>query len=199
MALESSLGASNLAELESAVDQMGQDIHSWKESELRLWGRIVRWSYRLLNWKGAYQSFVAAMRGPDQAAESFFNDGIDRWGREGRLAPAEAAGLDIDLLGKTPAKQFPSGSGSAAVEGDNIHNLAVMLLSVIPGLGAIAYLASRPLRRKLLVRLMLDQAAWKLPFKLYGRMRLGQILALSVQNVGITDNQRRNVAKLSTG
>jgi hypothetical protein len=52
-----------------------------------------------------------------------------------------------------------------------------MLLSVIPGFGAVAYLASRPLRRKLLVRLLLDQIAWKLPFRLHARMRLGRILA----------------------
>ena len=236
-ALEISLGSSKLAELESAVANMEQDIIHWKESELRLWGRLARWSYRLLNWKGAYQSFVSALQGADQAAESFFSAGVDRWGREGRLAPMEAAALK-QYLGSTEVHsasrhlgvhlvmsailRFPVGSimrlawtvtfwvklqlanshrgiGSPEVEVSNIHNPAVMLLSVIPGLGAVAYLASRPLRRKLLVRLMLDQAAWKLPFKLYSRMRLGQILAPSVNHVGITDNQRRNVAKLSTG
>ncbi|PKB67745.1 MAG: hypothetical protein BZY81_03975 [SAR202 cluster bacterium Io17-Chloro-G4] len=51
-----------------------------------------------------------------------------------------------------------------------------MLLSLIPGLGSVAYLASRPMRRKILVRLMLDQIAWKLPFRLYRRMHLARLL-----------------------
>lgn len=53
----------------------------------------------------------------------------------------------------------------------------VMVLSLLPVFGAVAYLAARPLRNKLLMRLMLDQIAWKLPFKLYERMRLARWLA----------------------
>ena len=63
-----------------------------------------------------------------------------------------------------------------AGQDSNIHTLLVMMLALVPGLGSVAYLASRPLRRKLLVRLMLDQIAWKLPFRLYGRMHLASIL-----------------------
>ena len=42
----------------------------------------------------------------------------------------------------------------------------------------------RPLRRKLLVRLMLDQIAWKLPFKLYSRIHLGRWLAPTLKEGG---------------
>ncbi len=55
---------------------------------------------------------------------------------------------------------------------ENIHNPLVMFVALIPGFGAVAYLGARPLRQKILIRLMLDQAAWKLPFKLYRRLRL---------------------------
>ena len=48
----------------------------------------------------------------------------------------------------------------------NIHTPLVMVLALVPGLGSVAYLASRPLRHKLLVRLLLDQIAWKRPFGL---------------------------------
>ena len=59
----------------------------------------------------------------------------------------------------------------------NIHTPLVMVLALLPALGGIAYLASPPLRSKILVRLMLDQVAWKLPFKLYQRTRIGRWLA----------------------
>ena len=62
-------------------------------------------------------------------------------------------------------------------EGYNIHTPLVMVLSLLPAFGAVAYLAARPLRNRLLVRLMMDQIAWKLPFKLYGRLRFGRWLA----------------------
>jgi hypothetical protein len=70
------------------------------------------------------------------------------------------------------------------VDGDqvaNIHTPLVMGLALIPALGGTAYLASPPLRSKLLARLMLDQVAWKLPFKLYQRTRIGRWLAPPVK------------------
>lgn len=65
----------------------------------------------------------------------------------------------------------------------NIHTPLVMLLSLLPGLGGVAYLASSPLRSKLLACLMLDQVAWKLPFKLYRRTHIGRLLAPPVNRV----------------
>ena len=61
----------------------------------------------------------------------------------------------------------------------NVHSPLVMVVALVPLLGGIAYLASRPLRRKLLIRLMLDQVAIKLPFKFYTRLRLNRLLAPS--------------------
>ena len=219
--LEASLGSLGLAELHHAVGHLEELIHSWKESEFRLWGRLAKWTYRFFNWKSTYTTAKTAVRGADGAAQSFFNAGIERWDREGRLAVKEAESLKSYLASREVSNamrhlgvhlvisaifRFPIGSilrllwtlsfwmriqvrrighgpGSAPERGPNIHNPLVMLLSLIPGLGAVAYLASRPMRRKILVRLMLDQIAWKLPFKLYRRMHLARLLAPPAKQV----------------
>ena len=71
----------------------------------------------------------------------------------------------------------------------NIHTPLVMVLALVPALGGVAYLASEPLRDRLLARLMLDQIAGKLPFKIYRRAGIGRWLAppmiqLSQKNLG---------------
>lgn len=58
-----------------------------------------------------------------------------------------------------------------------VHNPVVVVLSVIPGFGGFAYLASRPLRRAVLIRLMLDQTGRKVPFKLYSRLGFQRLIA----------------------
>ena len=60
---------------------------------------------------------------------------------------------------------------------DNIHSPLVMVLCLVPVLGSLAYLAARPIRNALLIRLALDQVAWKLPFGLYTHMGLGRWFA----------------------
>ena len=72
--------------------------------------------------------------------------------------------------------------GAGAGQVSNIHTPLVMGLALVPALGGAAYLASSPLRSKLLARLMLDQVAWKLPFKLYHRTRMGRWLAPPVKH-----------------
>ena len=222
--LEASLGPNGLAELEHAVGHLEEVIQSWKQSELRLWGRLAKWTYRFFNWKATYTKSKAAVLGADGAAQSFFTAGIERWDREGRLGAAESQALRSYLasrevntamrhLGvhlvisaifrfpigsimrlawtlsfwvKIQVARFRRGPRSALELGPNIHNPLVMFLSVIPGLGAVAYLASRPMRRKILVRLMLDQIAWKLPFRLYRRMHLARLLAPSAIHANAT-------------
>ncbi len=63
----------------------------------------------------------------------------------------------------------------------NIHTPLVILIALIPAIGGAAYLASKPLRRKILVRLILDQTGQKLPFKVYTRMRLDRLVAPPVK------------------
>ncbi len=78
---------------------------------------------------------------------------------------------------KAQARRLRRGDRAKGEVESNIHTPLVMVLSLLQAFGAVAYLAARPLRNKLLIRLMLDQMAWKLPFKLYQRMRLGKLLA----------------------
>ena len=59
----------------------------------------------------------------------------------------------------------------------NIHTPLVMVLSLLPAFGAVAYLMAPPLRQKVLIRLMLDQIGRKLPFRVYERMRFSHWLA----------------------
>ena len=69
-------------------------------------------------------------------------------------------------------------SEDPGVEAKNrrVHGPVVMAVSLVPGLGGFAYLAAKPLRSKLLVRLMLDQGASKLPFGWYSRLGLARLL-----------------------
>jgi undecaprenyl-diphosphatase len=213
--LTASLGARGVAELQQEAEKLEETIRSWKDGELRIWGRLASLVYRVFNWKGAYQATARAMEGGEQAAQTFLSAGIDRWSREGRLALTEARELNTYLasdevggalrhLGAhlilTAIFRFPLGSlfrlawtasfwakaqrarfrqrrEPASAREPNIHNPLVMALSLVPGFGAIAYLAARPLRRKILVRLMLDQIALKMPFRLYARLHMDRWLA----------------------
>ena len=68
---------------------------------------------------------------------------------------------------------------AGAREAARIHTPLVMILSLLPMVGAIAYLSSSPLRSKLLVRVAMDEVAIELPFGLYYRLHLGRWLAPS--------------------
>ena len=183
---------------------------------------LIAATYKLFDLKARFQHFMGALMGADAAAELFLNNGIDRWEKQGRITPSDAAGLRARLssgsaryatrhlgvhLVMSVAIAIPiPGLRSAArflwtftfgvktqlrrllrkrvVDADqvvNIHTPLVMGLALVPALGGAAYLASPPLRSKLLARLMADQVAWKLPFKLYHRTRIGRWLAPPVK------------------
>ena len=65
------------------------------------------------------------------------------------------------------------GAGDAA----QIHTPLVMVLSLLPVVGGIAYLASCPVRRAPLFRIALDEMAIEMPFGLYRRLHLARWLA----------------------
>jgi hypothetical protein len=58
----------------------------------------------------------------------------------------------------------------------SIHTVPVMLLAFVPVIGAIAYAVSDPMLKGP-GRLLVDQSASKLPFKLYRRLGLSQLTA----------------------
>jgi len=88
-------------------------------------------------------------------------------------------GWTLSFWVKIQLGRFRRGAPKAAGKVTNIHSPLVMVLALVPLLGGIAYMAARPLRRKLLIRLMLDQVAIKLPLKFYTRLRLNRLLAPS--------------------
>ena len=57
-ALEASLGRDGLAELKGNADSCEQAIRSWQESEPRVWGRLIRGVYRLLDWKRFFKTLL---------------------------------------------------------------------------------------------------------------------------------------------
>lgn len=78
---------------------------------------------------------------------------------------------------KSQARRLLRRAPKPAQGASNIHTPLVMLIALVPAVGGVSYLASRPLRKKLLIRLVLDQIAIKLPFKIYTRLNLGRRLA----------------------
>ena len=59
-----------------------------------------------------------------------------------------------------------------AADAARIHTPLVMVLSLLPVVGGIGYLAAGPVRSKRLIRVALDEAAREMPFSLYRRMGL---------------------------
>ena len=71
------------------------------------------------------------------------------------------------------------GGGRACWRFITLHNPLVILLSIIPGFGGFAYLTAGPLRRKILIQLMMDRIGRKIPFRLYSRSRIDRLVAPS--------------------
>jgi undecaprenyl-diphosphatase len=63
------------------------------------------------------------------------------------------------------------------------HSPVVLVLSLVPGFGAMAYLASAHVRKnRLLMRAVLDSLALKVPFGLYQRLGVRRLVARSPQH-----------------
>ena len=221
-ALVTTIGSDGVEALKHATDHAEEAINTWRAAEPRILSHLIAGTYKLLNVKAKIQHFKGALTGADAAAELFLNNGIERWEKQGRIIPSDAAGLRTRLssgaaryatrhlgvhLVMSVAIAIPiPGLRSAArflwtftfwvkaqlrrllrkrvvdpAQVSNIHTPVVMGIALVPALGGAAYLASRPLRSKLLARLMLDQVAWKMPFKLYHRTRIGRWLAPPVK------------------
>ena len=71
----------------------------------------------------------------------------------------------------------------------SIHSVPVMLIALVPAFGAIAYVASDTMTKKGLGRLLVDQAAYKMPFKLYRRLGLARHTAPRLPQPAATRSQ----------
>jgi len=59
----------------------------------------------------------------------------------------------------------------------SIHSVPVMLVALVPAIGAIGYAVSDTMLKRGLGRMLLDQSAHKVPFGLYERLRVDRITA----------------------
>jgi len=218
-ALMQSLGRVGLAELEQAIEDAEQFTKIWKESEPRIWGRVARRLYRLLNPSRLFQGVRDRLDGAEGMATDFVSGAIDRWERDGQIDSVRAASLrhmtstsEVQTLLKhlgahlalTVAIAIPIPGlrsvarfmwtltfrlkalyalGRGRMTRDeyqvarSIHSVPVMLLALVPALGALAYAASDTMVKRGLGRMLLDQSAHKVPLGLYGRLRLDRIFA----------------------
>jgi membrane-associated phospholipid phosphatase len=197
--MRSAIGADGMLELETAIEAGERSIKAWHRSETRLASKLIKITYAIFNWTGAYRGLRSLIATSDERAEAFLVKGLDTWQEEGRISALEAdetrqylAGREVHdglrhlgaHLAITAVFRFPFGSilrpmwtlgffirelslrvrsGTRDRRGSlMMHGPHVMLLSIIPGFGGMAYVVSGPLRKPVLPRLMLDRMARKL-------------------------------------
>ena len=90
-ALMASIGSDGVEALKHAADNAEEAITAWKATEPRVFGHLIAGTYKLVNLKARLQHFLGALTGADAAAELFLNRGIDRWEKQRRIFPSEAA------------------------------------------------------------------------------------------------------------
>ncbi|MCH8102249.1 MAG: phosphatase PAP2 family protein [Chloroflexi bacterium] len=197
--MHSALGTEGMRELDRSIADAERSITAWQGSETRLASKIIRVTYAMFNWTGAYRKLRNLVETSDERAEAFLVKGLDRWQDEGRISASDAnetrrylAGGEVHdglrhlgaHLAITAVLRFPFGSiarpvwtlffflrelslrlrpGTRDRRGSlMLHGPHVMLLSIVPGFGGLAYLVSGPLRKPILLRLILDRVARKL-------------------------------------
>ncbi|MCH8235134.1 MAG: hypothetical protein IIC29_03305 [Chloroflexi bacterium] len=196
--MHSVLGDGGMRELDASIGDAERSITAWHRSETRLASKIIRITYAMFNWTGAYRKLRNLVATSDERAEAFLVKGLERWQEEGRISPSDADATrrylaDSEVheglrhlgahLAITAVFRFPFGSilrpawtlsfflkelslrlrpGARERRGSlMLHGPHVLLLSMIPGFGAMAYVMSGPLRKPVLLRLMLDRVARK--------------------------------------
>ncbi|MCP4543599.1 MAG: hypothetical protein GY832_41330, partial [Chloroflexi bacterium] len=65
----------------------------WKESEPRVWGRIARRVYRMLDVSRLFKGIRGKLDGAETMAKSFVSGAIERWESEGKIDNEQAAVL----------------------------------------------------------------------------------------------------------
>jgi hypothetical protein len=92
---------------------------------------------------------------------------------------ARVAWTSMALLGATARLMTRRSDRHAWKQAFGVHSPLVILLAAVPGLGAFAYLAARPvLANRLLLRVTLDATLRKAPWRLYEHSRLRRLIAL---------------------
>jgi hypothetical protein len=99
--LRQSLGTAGLKQLVQSIDAAELHTQRWYASEPRIWGRIARRLYYLLNARRLWTRLRARLDGAEAMAVGFVAGAIDRWEEEGQIDAGEAASLRRSLSSST--------------------------------------------------------------------------------------------------
>ena len=212
-ALTETLGPEGVAELDQAIETAASSSRSWHESEPRVWGRAAAWLYRRLEGaESMATSFLASavdrweQEGRiDRAQASVLRDSLGT-AEMGAAVKHLGAHMVLSVVIVIPIPGLRSlaragwtltfrlkglyGLATGRITREeyrvvrSIHTVPVMLLALLPLVGAVAYAASE-LMLKGPGRMLIDQAASKLPFKLYGRLHLAHLAAPRQAKAGV--------------
>ena len=131
--LASSLGTTGLGELNEAIENAERSSFIWKQSEPRIWGRIARRSYRVLDMSPYIQKIRRGFNSAEALARGFLESAVDVWEQEGRLDDLRAAELRCSAL--TPEV-------TEAMKHMGAHVFLTLAIAVpIPGLRSLARFA----------------------------------------------------------
>ena len=145
--------------LRSAVDRWEAEGRIDSARAMHLRGQIETSEVAaLLKHLGAHVALSVALRFPFGSVARFL------W-----VVYFRVSALYAFVRGRLTREQY--------AEARSIHSVPVMLISLIPGFGTIAYMASGTVRSTGLSRLLIDQMAAKMPFRLYRRLNLSKVTA----------------------
>lgn len=88
--LHRTLGEAGYAELLDSIEKGEAAYVRWHRSEPRIWGRLIRWTYRALNIRADFSTARRGLAGAQQKAMSFLDHGLVRWEEEGRITTERA-------------------------------------------------------------------------------------------------------------
>ena len=171
--------------LEAAIGDAERSITAWHRSETRLAGKIIRITYAMFNWTGAYRKLRNLVATSDERAEAFLLKGLERWQKEGRISASDADATrrylsDSEVheglrhlgahLAITAMFLFPFGSilrpawtlsfclielslrlwpGARYRRGSLLlHGPRVLVRSILPRVGGVAYVSAGPPRER---------------------------------------------------
>lgn len=84
------LGEAGHTELLDSIEKGEAAYVRWHQGEPRIWGRIIRWTYRALNIRADFSVARRGLAGGQHKAVSFLGQGLSRWEGEGRITTEKA-------------------------------------------------------------------------------------------------------------
>lgn len=95
--LINTLGEAGHQELLDFIQKGEAAYLRWHKGEPRVWGRVIRWTYRALNIRADFAAARSGMAGAQHKAVSFLEQGLSRWETEGRITSEKATDVRTSL------------------------------------------------------------------------------------------------------